>query len=482
MSVAAADLEDLELLAEEAVVAPLTWAEWTAPQVAFFRDPAPWRVLFTGNGMGKTRALVAEFIWRARGQHPFRRVHAPPVSMLLVCESFEAQSTIDFASQFAAMVDLREIADGLGYEPGRGFRGRPPRIVWTSGPGAGSELTISTYRAGARKAAGGTRHFVGCNEPMPEALWGELTARGRGVQGELALVFTPTPEHPPQGWLEQKVRGSEVSCTQAALERENLRLVWSPTGVASGRVIDDWARVERQIQSWHPLEREMRLGKSWEAVAGDRLLVGFSDENILQAAPPDPSTGWPRLVVGIDHGSGAGRQRAVILGAHVYHSHTRAHVLAEVAQETATTPRQDAEAISAALARLGATIDQVDYWVGDRRHAGDKWGGEKTNYLLLRAFSELRGCAPKSLPKALQALHVPTKYSGSVYASVRHANGMFLSRHLTVDPSCTELIRCVRTWQGSRTDPAKDIVDAMFYALSEVADPRVTALRERSPQ
>ncbi len=208
-------------MARRSIVAnPLDHALWTGPQLDFFALPGPYRVWYGANGQGKTHALAAEFVWRLRGRHPFRHVHKPPVELLLMVEGFEAQSTVDIAGAIWHMLHPDEVDETCGFTPGRGLKGRPPRIVLSSGPGKGSILHLSTYGSGARRAAGGTRHFVGCNEPMPEAMDGELISRGRGVMGEVAIVFTPTLTHPPQDWLAKKCHSGKVQMPDDDIPRD----------------------------------------------------------------------------------------------------------------------------------------------------------------------------------------------------------------------------------------------------------------------
>lgn len=198
----------------------LDHALWTGPQLDFFALPGTQRVWLGANGQGKTRALAAEVIWRMRGTHPYRAVHRPPIQVLLMVEGFEAVSTVDLSAAIWAFLEPGEVSSRSGFTPGRGFTGRPPRFEIARGPGSGSVLHLSTYGAGAKRAAGGTFPFVGCNEPLPEPLWGELTARGRGVAGELALVFTPTLTHPPQSWLRDKCHRSPVAYPDDGIERD----------------------------------------------------------------------------------------------------------------------------------------------------------------------------------------------------------------------------------------------------------------------
>ncbi len=364
-----------------------------------------------------------------------------------------------------------ELDPECGYAPGRGITLKPPRLVWTSGPGAGSVVSFATYAQGATRIAGGTYHYVGCDEPMPEELWGEVRARVRSVKGDIGITVTPTPEHPPQAWLAERCEdGGEFSLTQAELTEANC----TPEG---GRPWMDQAEIDALIQSWLPIEREMRCGRSWEPLAADRALTGFSDLNISTEAPPEGA----QIVVGVDHGSGAGRQRAVVGAAAIYPSHVRVWLLGEAASDGRTTPADDARGIIRAVSEAcpGAGIANVDHWVGDRRHAGDRWGGEKSNTYLKRGFAEVLNCEVRELPAPLRKMLPPSKYRGSPYAAARLVNAMFLAGHLTVHPRCVETIRCIRTWRGRKTELEKDAVDAMFYAVVEVADPTLAARRAR---
>jgi hypothetical protein len=106
----------------------------------------------------------------------------------------------------------------------------------------------------------------------------------------------------------------------------------------------------------------------------------------------------------------------------------------------------------------GFRLEDVDQWVGDRAHHGDRRGGKKSNTRLKASIAEVlghdtrvRGWTDK-LPKPLRFMKTPRKFSQSVWEG-------------SVDPSCHGLIESLNEWNGSTspTDPWKHAIDALRY-------------------
>jgi phage terminase large subunit-like protein len=438
---------------------PLSHRSWTPPILEWFRDPQMYRCLKTGNGMGKSYAHAAELVWRATGTHPYRRTHRPPVRMMSM--SVSEKQRAEFHRAIWESLDPSQVR--CTYVPGKGFTGRPAVIEWIAGPGKGSTLTFGTYNASSQGIAGGTLHYIGFDEPFPELLWGEAVGRGRGVYGEIGITITPTPEAPPQVFLRDLCMSGEVSLTEALLKPENLM-------TEAGYPIDDWRRVERQIAQWLPLERQMRQGIGWEVVLEGAVLNAFRPE-LVRAIDFEDIQGW-RVGVGIDHGAGAGRQRAVLVAHHATGSRDEFRVLGESYSDGRTTPQQDARGILEMLEGFGMGPEHVDKWIGDRSHAGDKRGGKKSNQLLVAAFADLLGVSQSKLPRQLRKIWPPRKFDGSVWHGCRVLNAAMLSDRLLFSDQCERLLDDIKAWRGLYSDPHKDGVDAMRYIVVGMAESR----------
>lgn len=434
----------------------LDYTRWTPGVAEWLADPSPYRVLKGGNGTGKTRAHAAELVWRAEGRHPFRRTHRPPVKMVCYGYSFSAMETI--MEEVWRFVDKSQVVYG-GFDPGRGCRGKPPRITWRNG----SVLLFLTYGESTEAYAGKTLHYQGLDEPMPESKWGEVRSRTRGVSGEIGMTFTPTPEAPPQLWLREKCDQGEVSLTNIPLCLDAV----TPTG---GRPWMTQAEIEALIASWLPLERDMRRGVSWEPITSGRQLDGFEERHITTAVPMVELRGG----VGIDHGIVAGRQGAMVVATDGW----SIWFLAEYRPDKKgprTSPRQDAEGIRRALKEVGWDFDTDLIWMGDRAAESQSWGSRKSNGALVSAIEKLMNRRREEIGPSGLWIRVPNKQAISPWHGFSMLNSLFIEDRAYVHPRCVNFIESLRTWEGNPRDPAKDLLDGARYItlrLIEVHDLR----------
>jgi hypothetical protein len=164
-------------------------------------------------------------------------------------------------------------------------------------------------------------------------------------------------------------------------------------------------------------------------------------------------------------------------------------VIAEVASDGRTTSEDDAKGITEALERAGESVESVDVWLGDRRHAGDSLGGEKSNWRLLVAFACLRGlCRPgdpprkqkdavRALPEPLRKMRVPRKWEGSVFDNARLLNDFMIRRRVHFPKAAATTLQGIRSWRGRQDDPEKDACDAFRYATIGLLESKWLAYR-----
>ena len=177
----------------------LDYLRLTKCQESFLSDDAPIAIWRDGNQIGKSTALAYDLIERCRGTHPFIKTHRPPIRALVISVSLEQMAPL--MEKIWQLTPKDEIDERCGYDPGRGITGKPPRLVFTEGPGKGSTISFATYRQGATRIAGGTYHIVICDEPPPEEMFGEVMPRVMKERGLIRVGLTPTPDMPEQGWL-----------------------------------------------------------------------------------------------------------------------------------------------------------------------------------------------------------------------------------------------------------------------------------------
>jgi phage terminase large subunit-like protein len=454
----------------------------TGPQRAFASNPARKLIWRGANTIGKSVGLAWHVIHALRGTHPFLALPKPPVRILLVSESWAQMDPL--CEKLWSFIPRDEIDDRVSYAPGQGFRGyKEPHIPFVTGPGnptknrVGSVLHFATYKQGAARIAGGQFHGVAADEPMPEAVFGELMPRLSRYHGWVRLTFTPTPESPDLTYLRDEVAKAhawhkEHGDWHPGLWQELVTQVDLDALTPRGGLVEvPWktqAELDELISSYLEVERGMRVGGEWDPISVDRLLTAYGPANLVFEAKVPAGTWYS--AIGIDHGAKAGRQAAVLVLCSEDGEEVR--YLDEAVSDGRTSPREDATAVLEMLQRNGMSWTDVDHWVGDRAHSGDRFGNAKCNQDLMKAFSHILGQPEHRLRGQGLDLIIPKKERGSMFRGVRLMNGLFKERRAFVHARCQQLIEAITSWNGKLDDPRKDRVDAARYATERLLDER----------
>jgi len=404
-------------------------------------------------------ALAYDAIQRARGLHPTIKVR-PPVDGLVIGVSWEQMMPL--MKRLWQLLPKDEISPKVGFEPGRGITGKPARIVFERGPGAGSVIALATYKQGSTRIAGATLHWVTMDEPPPEAMYAEVQPRLLRHGGHLRIGMTPTMDMPPQAWLRKLVEGGEIAEYNWGLAEEHCWPLGDPR---------PWIR-QRQIAAYErsllPAEREMRMRGSWDPIIAGRWLDGFTTENVSELDPPLDAY-WG---IGIDHALTSGRQTAALCAFANRHSdRPRAWYQDEYRPEAATNPGQDAAGILQMVERNGLEYDDIQLWVGDRVAKSNDRDAEKSNALLRVELGRLLG-------RRARRIYIPKKFGGSILYGFRLMNVLFQRRALDeqptsiVHPRCAYLRKACLQFAGDPNDPLKDILDAARYITEGALEPR----------
>lgn len=368
-------------------------------------------------------------------------------------------------SKIWALCPKHELDPHNGYDPGRGITGKPPRLVFTSGPGRGSVINFATYKQGAARIAGATIHRLIADEPMPERFFGEIVPRVFHHRGRIRLGFTPTPDMPDVSYLRKKVASKEIEEHNYGLSVENC---WPGFGTAR-RAPFAWTTAQDIINfeaSLLPIEREMRMGRSWVPLVTGRLLNSFSPDNVRAFKIKDLADAF--LTVGVDHGAAAGKH-AVCLVAMLdrFTSRPRAYIIDEVVVEGITTPEMDARSILEMLGKHGMNYDNVDQWVGDRATGSQRYQISKSNRdLRIELAAQIRRPV-----KDMMVFLEPKKWKSSMTYGFRVLDNMLSRRteqdepHLVVHPRCETFAKACREFDGDPAHPLKDVLDAGRYAI-----------------
>ena len=459
-------------MAVDAVEAdPLSWLTYSEWQKKVLADYEAWRVIRAANQIGKTTVIVADMLHEIRGTNPYRPKRFPgPVNVLLVSESIEQMCQPGgLVEKLWQLIAPGEVDPRVTFVPGEGLRGvKIPAIRFVAGPGAGSVISLRTYRQDPQTLAGATIHHVYCDEPMPERVYGELAPRLLKHGGTMTISFTPTLSMPPQKWLRKLVEDGAVSEHHAEMTPDNAH----PDGYAVPFLTQ--AKIDEAKQRWPEVEHALRFKASWETIVQDRWLTSFSDAAVkrvdLGAVDRDA---W--LVVGIDHGLNVAKQWSVLVAVGARHTERpRIWFVSECGGNDLSAPAQDARATIEMLSGRGLRYEHVDEWVGDRdtgdgRQMKSKSNAEFRTHLLAAAGIPARD-------RRAKLIHTPTKWSGSVWHGLGLINAAFAEGRAWVDPSCVNLIEAFRKFKGDSRDPVKDVLDAARYAVE-----RATGATQRVP-
>jgi hypothetical protein len=460
------------------------------PGQAEFMAARERRVIWFGhNGCGKSEGLARRLVRVFSGQDPICREARRPLTLILCVTGYDAVSCRDLADQLhtllppglVAQQDLDERGRPIGtarswYARGKGFRGRPPRLVVQRGPMARTTMNVTTLGAGQGAAAGGTIDLVIVNEPISRELYEELGTRDRAdALGYLWYALTPIEGAPSQVWIpglveDYRAAGGSIRYIQTRLSRETLTF-------PSGRSLESWeGKTLPRIASWSPTTRPMRMGESLEPIFEDAYFAQvWRDSLVVDSVPPGVDL-W--LVGSLDHSLAEGRMRVGVTGYQVQGPASARRLVAwDLVDVKATSARIDeaANLFLDALDEAGIEIGQIDQWIGDRstadrrhlvRRDNNVWKGAVL--LAMRTPRRAGGRPPASIkaPRALWEIVTPSKHGGSsdyLMAQLRSAMAEEPPR-LRFLRRCRHVIEDVQRWDGSKASPHKDGLDRVGYS------------------
>ena len=445
---------------------PLRNVRLTDPQLTFLSDTRRKLLWRGGNSIGKTFAHVLHVVHTARGTHPWQSIARGPKQLMLAGYSFAQMDPLCRA--LWAILPKDEIDPRVEYVPRQGFRGfKEPVIPFIRGPGAGSVIAFATYKQGSGRIMGDQLHYFGMDEPPPSGVWGEAQPRLNRHHGQARVTMTPTPESPPLEYMRKIVEEGRLAELQTTL---NVAAVTRRGGLVEAPWMSE-AEIEEALADYLDDELPMRRDGAWDALVSGRWLSAVTDATVIDVLP---EAGW-YVAVGIDHGAKAGRQYATLVLASPDGDEI---VIADEAHaDGVTTTREDAQAVLQMLQRNGIAWHQVDHWRGDRRHAGDFWGNEKTNRELSREICDEIGIRQREAGERGLRIRTPRKYSGSVRFGFRLINSLAKAERLKVHRRCEGFRAGAKGWVGRPEDPLKDPLDAARYAIEALHDAQIIHAR-----
>lgn len=443
---------------------------WTRGQEALFNSSYRLTAYWGGNGTGKSlalaeltrRALVGRLHWQRPGPH----------CVILAGHTWQQLGVTEryiWRGQPGVLgpIDPTWFSSALRFEGGavRGQRIAVYDVV--GGLGRGGQLVCGTFRA--ENLAGPRADVVITDEPLPEDVHDELWPRLLGRQGRMYEAFTPTlgtssdisylwrlvddPERPWAGEIRTELTLDAVTPRGGLVERP-----WM-----------DAREIAEFTAGLSAIQVDMRCGRARGPRLDTAYFSAWGPHLVSDQRPPD---GTP-IGVGIDHGSKPGAQRAVLSAVAGRGLGARIWTLDEYQSAGRSDEEQDATGILDMLTRQGVKLEDVDLWVGDRAHYGDRRGGIKSNDRLKAAIAKRMGLDTsrrgwsEKLPRPLRFMRTPRKYDRSVWEGVDILHKAMLgeSPRLLVASRCKPLIEDIECWQGATTDPHKDGIDAWRYAV-----------------
>lgn len=441
-------------LGARADVNPLEYFRPTPPQLEYLKDASPVTLLRGGNQAGKTISAVVDCHYRCLGIHPYLSTHKPPIEAWIITHSWE--QSIAVQQKFWEMAPKEEIHPDTEFVPGRGFRGKVPVVRYRNG----SLVRIKTTNQGSLGLASATIEAVYIDEPPPPNIWGELQARVLRKGGVIKLSLTPVGA--PLEWLKKLVEDGIVSEHQCALTVENC----TPIG---GSPLITQHQIDTIALSYLPMDRDQRLHGAWDGMVEGRVFMAFDDDKMVSSEPLPtlaPSDKPFEIAIGMDHGSDAGSQVAILAAVWKQGKFPKVWVLDEYSAG-ASPPEVHARAITNMLKRNGMTWHNVDKWVGDRAYGGRKSGGRMSNSMLMRGFEVALGYSRGRCPFKIRTAWKPRH---SVYWSSNVLHEVMERGNFVIRPQCKQLIRSLQNWQF-KDDEFKHSIDALRYgAVTLIAD------------
>ena len=445
---------------------PLPYVRLTRAQAQFCALSDPEGLWRDGNQLGKSFALAYDIVQTARRTHPYRPNKSRPVNIMVASISYEQMMPL--MEKIWTLVPKDEIDPRNGFDPGRGITGKPPRIVFTDGPGRGSVINFATYEAGARRVAGFTGDYLAMDEPPEESFYGEALPRVMRRQGIVRVTMTPTPDMPDQAWFKERVDLGQVQEVNFGLAEEYLL----PEGYPMPWLTQ--SEIDRYAQSLLEHQRGMRIRGDWFALSVGRWLHSFDTANVVEFDVRSLK-GW-YLVVGMDHGTPGGKQAAVLIAVKDRHSdRPQVRFIDESINEGFTSPEDDAQAVLDMLRRNGLTYDNVDDWVGDVPTQSKLWDVRKSNAEIRKEMAKILG---RRVEKT-KFIAEPKKWSGSMSDGMRKLNTLFGRRtrlnvpDAIVHPKCAQFVNACWNFKGHPKDPVKDGLDGGRYPVERAVTGRI---------
>lgn len=456
---------------------PLSRICWLPGQFEYLHAAERAVLLRAGNQwLGKTTVGIADYIWWARGEHPFRRVPDRPVHGWIVSSS-EQQSGV-LAEKFHRLCPPAWVHPDSLYEPTKGhYRGKYPRVGVRHVNGGWSWLYFRWTGQRSLNLASATLDGVWFDEPpSSQRAFREVERRLTRTGGDLRLTFTPV--NAPVDYIRDMVDEGSIRDIHYRLSPANLVPVGraAPLCAMDGRAMDaEWIEEQRRLVfGW---EGAVVLDGEWEFRSTGSVFSAWDPAQHLARVSLAHHPTMPAeltLALGIDYGDDEHRQVAVLVGIDDEGEYPRVFVLDEYVSTGKTTTDMDAEGVLAMLGRNGFRWMDLEYANGDKRYAGIRGGlTTKSNKAMQAEIGRRIGIQFERVRPPIHGAKEGARAGhGAVHRGARWLHeAMVRDDHFLVDPRCVVVSECLGKWDWG--EQWKDPIDALRYACK----PWITARR-----
>ncbi len=314
------------------------------------------------------------------------------------------------------------------------------------------------------------------DEVPPKSIFAASVGRAKQV----VILFTVQTKATP-AWLRRKIEGSDKTPTVSHREP------WVRAKHSTGWVQYVVALVRQNVPFYDDIEYEREAGRhrgteyettriwaAWETVSEERRFGGWSHKwvksraDIVQMLTDAQGRMSFRLArYGVDYGNGAKQYQAL-----VFIRGDRFFLVSEYVGKPSSTFGDHARGLKRALESWGLPgvhgLAKLDAIRGDVNSAGPGQGGDRLNDVLNRHLALVYGLQTEDqLP--VRARAPASKQEGAREVREIAINQAMLEGRWFVCEGCEVAIQAFAQYEGGERDPHKDCVDAVGYAVQDVA-------------
>jgi len=436
--------------------------DWTRPQWAFLTDPSRFKLLRTGNQLGKSTVGLAECIMHALGTHPHQRIK-PPIEVWIIFES--RHQSLPLQEKLWKLLPKDRLAAGQrAYDPITGFGHHEPLIEFANG----SRIRMKTNNQDGIGLAGGSPHHILLDEPPKPRVLAECFMRLRATGGTLSLTLTPINRDCTV--LREEVNAGKIADLHFPFTAENLVQVRSGRPLTDDAGIvkdDDWVATQRALAMPH--EAPIVNDGEWDGRAVARLFDAFrADTMVVDHLPARELV----LCFGVDHGTQRGNNAAVLVAvdkSRMLDGYPTVYVMDEAWSDGMTTSEADADAVVGMLRRHGLSWSDVDHAYGDIPAGVRGSAGRKGNFDLMDAIA--RKVGKRGRRNLVPQIQIAKRGENAGAQSIQRGEG-WIHRRMVADAfrahrRCERVIEAIEKYDGSKDSEHKHILDAVRYSLYE---------------